>query len=156
MHLHHHPVTTETDEVLAILSRCGIDNASRKLVTTHRSYDSHLPMTSFVRKRAEGRVMMMIVTKVSGGSEERSQPRAALCLQEIAGLETEQAGPPFKLKREAAVFLRCQGLELGPIHASLAEYRAGSEHRIPAENETYLWPMNTSLCWLYLPFPRYQ
>ena len=28
--------------------------------------------------------MMMIVTKVSGGSEERSQPRAALCLQEIA------------------------------------------------------------------------
>ena len=59
--------------------------------------------------------MMMIVTKVSGGSEERSQPRAALCLQEIAGLETEQAGPPFKLKREAAVFPRCQGLELEPI-----------------------------------------
>ena len=57
---------------------------------------------------------MMIVTKVSGGSEERSLPRAALCLQEIAGLETEQAGPPFKLKREAAVLLRCQSLELQP------------------------------------------
>ena len=24
------------------------------MMTTHRSYDSHLPMTSFVRKRAEG------------------------------------------------------------------------------------------------------
>ena len=64
--------------------------------------------------------MMMIVTKVSGGSEERSQPRAALCLQEIAGLETEQAGPPFKLKREAAVFLRCRAPFLRCSHSSLA------------------------------------
>ena len=32
----------------------GTDNASRKLVTAHRSDDSHMQMTSFVRKRAEG------------------------------------------------------------------------------------------------------
>ena len=32
----------------------GIDNAYRTLVTTHRSYDSHLPVSSFVRERDEG------------------------------------------------------------------------------------------------------